>query len=58
MRLEIFRGADNQWYWRCKSANNETWCQSEGYSRRASAIRSARGFLVRVRTSLVEVVVA
>jgi uncharacterized protein YegP (UPF0339 family) len=58
MRLEIFQGENGQWYWRARGGNHEIVCQSEGFTKRSSAIRAARGFLVRVRTGLVEVVVA
>jgi hypothetical protein len=40
--LNIFKGADKQWYWRAKARNGQIIAQSEGYTRRASAVRGAK----------------
>lgn len=30
-RVEVWQGADRQWYWHAKAANNETVAEGEGY---------------------------
>ena len=40
-QYEIFKGKDSQWYWRLVAANDKIVAQSEGYTRRGSAIRAA-----------------
>jgi uncharacterized protein YegP (UPF0339 family) len=35
-------GSKPQWYWRLVGKNGEIVCQSEGYTRRSSAIRAAK----------------
>lgn len=42
MKFVVHRGTDGQWYVRLTSMNNEPWLTSEGYSRKADAVRSAR----------------
>lgn len=41
MRFEIFQGKNGQWYWRLKARNNQIVAQSEGYTRKHGAWRSA-----------------
>lgn len=42
-QYEIFKGEDKQWYWRLVGRNGEiVFCTSEGYTRRASAIKMAK----------------
>lgn len=37
----VFRGDDGKWYWNAKASSGEVTQQSEGYSRKQSAVRSA-----------------
>lgn len=45
MKAHIFKGTNGQWYWHIKGRNGEIVCQSEGYTRRASAKRAVWNFL-------------
>lgn len=40
--IKVFPGDDGQWYYEPKGGNNETLSTSEGYTRRADAIRAAQ----------------
>jgi uncharacterized protein YegP (UPF0339 family) len=42
VHLMVFRGNDNQWYVRQVAANHQTLATSEGYTRKADALRAAR----------------
>jgi uncharacterized protein YegP (UPF0339 family) len=42
MRLEVYRGEDGCWYWRCVAANNEIIATGESYPRKWNAKRAAR----------------
>jgi uncharacterized protein YegP (UPF0339 family) len=37
-KFTIFKGTDNQWYFRLRAPNGETLCHSEGYTTRQSAL--------------------
>jgi uncharacterized protein YegP (UPF0339 family) len=39
--IEIFQGNDGAWYFRAKAQNRQTGTISEGYTRKAGAIRAA-----------------
>lgn len=41
MRFEVFQGKNGQYYWRLKARNNQIVAQSEGYTRKHGAKRSA-----------------
>jgi len=36
--IQVFKGEDNQWYWRLQSVNGQILLSSEGYTRKESAI--------------------
>lgn len=40
--VEVFRGKDQQWYFRTRAANGRIGDVSEGYTRRRDAVRGAR----------------
>jgi uncharacterized protein YegP (UPF0339 family) len=40
--IEVFKGTDGQWYWHLRAGNGEIVTQSEGYTRKASALRAAK----------------
>jgi len=42
MRLEVRRQRDGQWHVRARAANNRIVWHTEGYTRRADALRAAR----------------
>lgn len=39
--VRVFVGADGQWYYEHKAANNQVLSVSEGYTRHSDAIRAA-----------------
>lgn len=41
-RIEVFPGKDAGYYFRVVAANGETIAQSEGYTRKADAIKAAK----------------
>ena len=41
-KVEVFRGKDQQWYFRTRAANGRIGDVSEGYTRRRDAVRGAR----------------
>lgn len=50
MRFEVFQGTDAQWYWRIRARNGKVrGGGGEGYTRKASAIRSIAALIVDVR---------
>jgi len=36
--IQVFKGKDNQWYWRLQSVNGQILLSSEGYTRKESAV--------------------
>lgn len=39
-KFEVFKSiCDGQWYWHLKSPNGKIICQSEGYKRKANAVK-------------------
>lgn len=40
--IDIFKGADRQWYWHARARNGQVIAASEAYTRRASAVRGAK----------------
>lgn len=38
-RFELFKGKDKKWFFRLKATNGKIIAQSEGYNRRASALK-------------------
>lgn len=54
-KFELFRGADEQWYFNLKANNGKVICQSEGYRRRASALKGIAAIKkVAVKAKIVE----
>lgn len=41
-KVEVFKGAHKQWYWRIVHRNKNILATSEGYTRKASAMTVAR----------------
>jgi uncharacterized protein YegP (UPF0339 family) len=41
-RYEVFRGLNDNWYWRLLGGNGETICVSEGYSTKYNCVRGAK----------------
>ncbi len=48
-RIELFRGANRQHYWRIVHRNRNILATSEGYTRRASAARAAERLAAALR---------
>ena len=48
-RIELFRGQNRQHYWRIVHRNRNILATSEGYSRRASAVRAAERLAAALR---------
>ena len=48
-RIELFRGANRQFYWRLRHRNRNILATSEGYTRRASAARAAERLAAALR---------
>lgn len=46
--IEIFQGADEQWYFHVKGANGEIQALSEGYTRKQDAERGANDLVSTV----------
>lgn len=56
-QYQIFKGSDNQWYWRLVAKNGETVCSSEGYKRRSSAIKACQRMPELAQTTAISEVV-
>lgn len=56
MKLEVFKGRSGEWFVRLVARNGQTVVVTEGYTRKASAIRSARSLRTGVATAEIEVV--
>lgn len=41
-KIEVFQGADRQWYWHLKSGNSQIVAASEGYKTRTGAASGAK----------------
>lgn len=52
-QYQIFKGQDDQWYWRLIAKNSETVCVSEGFKRRAGAIRAAKKMPELAQTTVI-----
>ena len=48
-RIELFRAKNRAWHWRLKHRNGNILTTSEGYSRRASAVRAAERLAAALR---------
>jgi uncharacterized protein YegP (UPF0339 family) len=58
MTVHVHRGKDGQWYWRAVARNGRTRADGgEGYTRRSSAVRAAKGFFRDVRAATIKIVV-
>lgn len=55
MKIYIFRGEDGQWYWHVKSKNNKIICQSEGYQRKAGALKAVKSLKVNLSKAMLVV---
>ncbi len=53
-RIQLFRGADRQWYWRLRHRNGNILATSEGYTRRTTAARGAERLAQALRFVQVE----
>ena len=45
-RIEVFKGLDNQWYWRIVHVNGQKLLVSEGYTTKQSAVEVAPAFFM------------
>ncbi len=55
LRLEVFRGKDNQWFVRAVASNGQVVTVTEGYVSKANALRSARRMRISIATSRITV---
>jgi uncharacterized protein YegP (UPF0339 family) len=53
LTLEVFQGGDGQWFNRIRWANGQRYMTSEGYTRKATALRMASRFLKRSLAAIV-----
>lgn len=56
-QYQIFKGEDAQWYWRLVGKNGETVCSSEGFTRRASAVKAAKRMPELAKTEVIVTVI-
>ena len=56
MLVEVFNGRDGQWYVRAVARNGQRIVVSEGYTRKASALRAARRLLATLALASIRVV--
>lgn len=52
--FEVFRGEDEQWYYRFKGGNGENMFTGEGYSTQAHAVRGTGDVVASIREMLVD----
>ncbi len=57
VQYQIFKGEDKQWYWRLVGKNGETVASSEGYTRRANAIKAAKRMPELAQTTVIAEVI-
>ena len=56
MRLIVKQGKDGQWYVSAVARNGQTVVVTEGYTRKASAVRAAKRLLVSLSKAEIKVV--
>lgn len=54
--IEIFKGQNEQWFWRIRSYNNNILATSEGYETKQSATEVAEKLQSHLEFSIIQVV--
>lgn len=49
MKIKVFKGMDGQWYWHILASNGKKMCQSEGYKKKATLLKTLKSLKAKLK---------